>query len=169
MASYESGTRAILDYYPEYWGGWEEGQFTKIVYLIVEDPTVRDQMIRSGEVDVTGELPFDSIASLEATSGTTVRPYLPLAQLLFAFDLSNPPLDNLEVRRALAMSFPYDDVHQGVYLGHGRVSVGSGPTALWNPPADFPRYDLDIDQAKALLEESRVRRRIRTRPSLYGW
>ena len=58
VASYESGTRAILDYYPEYWGGWEEGQFTKIVYLIVEDPTVRDQMIRSGEVDVTSELPL---------------------------------------------------------------------------------------------------------------
>ena len=154
VASYESGTRAILDYYPEYWGGWEEGQFTKIVYLIVEDPTVRDQMIRSGEVDVTSELPFDSIASLEATSGMTVYPYLPLAQLLLALDLSNPPLDNVEVRRALAMSFPYDDVHQGVYLGHGRVSMGSGPTALWDPPADFPRYELDIDRAKALLEKA---------------
>ncbi len=154
VASYEPGTRAILDYYPDYWGGWEAGQFTKIVYLIVEDPTVRDQMIRSGEVDMTSGLPFDSIASLESTSGTKVLPYLPLAQLIAGFDLSNPPLDNAEVRRALAMSFPYNDVHQGIYLGHGRVSVGSGPTALWDPPADFPRYELDIDQAKALLEKS---------------
>ena len=154
VASWEPGTRTILDYYPGYWGGWEEGQFTKIVYLIVNDATVRDQMIRSGEVDMTSNLPFDSIASLEAASGTKVLTYQPLAQVLAAFDLSNPPLDNVDVRRALAMSFPYTDVHQGVYLGHGRVSVASGPTALWNPPADFPRNELDLDGAKALLEKA---------------
>ena len=111
-------------------------------------------MIRSGEVDMTSNLPFDSIASLEAASGTKVLTYLPLAQLLVAFDLSNPPLDNVEVRRALSISFPYDDVHQGVYLGHGRVSAASGPTVLWNPPEDFPRHELDIDGAKALLEKA---------------
>ena len=154
VASYEPGTRTILDYYPDYWGGWEEGQFTKIVYLVVDDPTVRDQTIRSGEVDMTSNLPFDSIASLEAASGTNVLTYMPLAQLLVAFDLSNPPLDNVEVRRALSISFPYDDVHQGVYLGHGRVSAASGPTVLWNPPEDFPRHELDIDGAKALLEKA---------------
>ena len=32
--------------------------------------------------------------------------------------------------------------------------MGSGPTALWDPPADFPRYELDVDRAKALLEKA---------------
>ncbi len=154
VESFEPGTRAVLTYYPDYWGGWEEGQFTKVAYLIVEDPTVRDQMIRSGEVDLTAGLPFDSVASLEETEGVVVMPYLPLAQLLFAFDLSNPPLDNVDVRRALAMTFPYEDVHQGVFLGNGRISAGSGPTALWNPPDDFPSYRLDIDAAKAALDQA---------------
>ena len=154
VASFEPGTRAVLDYYPDYWGGWEEGQFTKVVYLIVEDPTVRDQMIRSGEIDLTSNLPFDSVESLEETDGLVVMPYLPLSQLIFAFDLSNPPLDKPEVRRALAKSFPYEDVHQGVFLGNGRVSAGAGPTALWSPPADFPSYTLDIDGAKAELDQA---------------
>ena len=144
VASYEPGTRAILDYYPDYWGGWQEGQFTKVVYLIVEDPTVRDQMIRSGEVDLTSNLPFDSVASLEETSGLVVMPYLPLSQLIFAFDLSNSPLDNVDVRRALAMSFPYKDVHEGIYLGSGRVSAGSGTDGIVEPagrlPELFARY-----------------------------
>lgn len=154
VAGFEPGTRAVLDRYPDYWGGWEEGQFTKVVYLIVEDPTVRDQLIRSGEVDLTTHLPFDSMASLESVEDLVVLPYLPLAQLIFAFDHSNPPLDDRAVRRALAMTFPYDDVHKGVFLGHGRVSAGSGPTALWTPPADFPSWNQDLDAAGALLAEA---------------
>ncbi len=154
VASFEPGTRAVLDYFPGYWGGWKDGQFTKIVYAIVEDPTVRDQMIRSGDADMTSELPFDSLASLQSVSSIKTQVFLPLSQLIFGFDLSNPPLNNVNVRRALAMSFPYGDVQKGVYLGHGRVSVGSGPTALWDPPADFPRYHLDIDRAAALLKEA---------------
>ncbi len=154
VASYDPGNRAILEHYPEYWGGWQDGQFTKVVFLIVEDPTVRDQMIRSGEVDLTSQLPFDSIESLKEIEGLVVEPFLPLAQMILAFDLSNPPLDNVNVRRALTMSFPYDDVHQGIYLGHGAISAGAGPTALWDPPADFPSRRLDLDKARALLEEA---------------
>lgn len=154
VASFEPGTRAILNYYPDYWGGWQEGQFTKIVYMIVEDPAVRDQMIRSGNADIVSQLPVNSIDSLKSVSGITVLPFLPLSQLIFGFDMRHPPLDKADVRRALAMSFPYSDVQKDIYLGYGRVSVGSGPTALWNPPADFPRYHLDLDQAKALLQKA---------------
>jgi peptide/nickel transport system substrate-binding protein len=154
IASFEPGSRAVLDYYPDYWGGWTEGQFTKIAYLIVEDPTVRDQMIRSGNADLTSALPFDSIASLEATDGIDVEVVLPLAQVILAFDLDNAPLDDVRVRRALALTFPHDDVRSGIYSGYGEVSIGAGPNALWNPPADFPRPRFDLDAAKALLEEA---------------
>lgn len=154
ITSFEPGTRAVLDYYPDYWGGWQEGQFTKIVYAIVEDPTVRDQMIRSGDADMTSDLPFDSLESLNSIEGLKVEPFLPLTQLIFGLDNTNPPLDNADVRRALAMTFPYEAVHKGLYLGHGRISVASGPTALWTPPADFPQYELDLDQAAALLKQA---------------
>lgn len=154
IAAFEPGTRVVLDYYPDYWGGWQDGQFTKIVYAIVEDPTVRDQMIRSGDADMTSDLPFDSLESLKSIEGLKVEPFLPLAQLIVGLDNTNPPLDNPDVRRALAMTFPYEAVHQGLYLGYGQVSVGSGPTALWTPPADLPRYKLDLDKAAALLKSA---------------
>jgi peptide/nickel transport system substrate-binding protein len=154
IASFEPGTRAVLNYYPDYWGGWEEGQFTKIAYAIVEDPTVRDQMIRSGDADMTSDLPFDALESLKSIEGLKVEPFLPLSQLIFGLDNTNAPLDNADVRRALAMTFPYEAVHNGLYLGQGRISVASGPTALWTPPSDFPQYKLDLDQAAALLKKA---------------
>ena len=154
VESYEPGNRVVLDRYPGYWGGWEEGQFTKVVYVITEDPTVRDQMIRSGDADMTSGLPFDSLESLRGQPGTEVLPFLPLAHLVAGFDLSNPPLDNREVRRALAHTFPYRDVHEGIYLGHGEIAMGFGPSSLWTAPADFPRYRLDLDRARALLRDA---------------
>jgi peptide/nickel transport system substrate-binding protein len=155
IESFESGQQLVLTRYEDYWGGWEEGQFTKVIYRIVEDPTVRDQMIRSGEADITLELPYDSLESVGALEDVTLVPMQPLAHMVAGFDLNNPPLDNVQVRQALAYSFPYEDVHQGVFLGYGsRGGIGFGPSSLWDPPADFPRYELDIDRAAELLMEA---------------
>jgi len=154
IESFEPAKRVVLAQYKDYWGGWEEGQFTKVILEIVEDPTVRDQMIRSGEADITFELPFDSIETMESIEELTVFPYQPLAHLVAGFDLDNPPLDNLLVRKALAHSFPYEAVQEGIFLGYGEIPKGFGPNSLWNPPEDFPRYEFDLDKAKALLEEA---------------
>ena len=154
LETFEPGNRVVLDRYAYYWGGWEEGQFTKVVYVITEDPTVRDQMIRSGDADMTSTLPFDSLESLQGHSGLQAYPALFLAHLVAGFDLSNPPLDDPKVRQALAHTFPYEDVHQGIYLGHGEIAMGFGPSSLWEAPADFPRYRLDLERAGALLAEA---------------
>ena len=154
LETFEPGNRVVLDRYADYWGGWEEGQFTKVVYVITEDPTVRDQMIRSGDADMTSTLPFDSLESLQGQEGLEAYPVLFLAHLVAGFDLSNPPLDDPKVRQALAHTFPYEDVHQGLYLGHGEISMGFGPSSLWEAPADFPRYHLDLERAGALLAEA---------------
>jgi peptide/nickel transport system substrate-binding protein len=68
------------------------------------------------------------------------------------FDYDNPPLDNSDVRKALVHSFPYDAVRESVFLGYGTTPLGVGPTSLWDPPADFPRYMYDIDAARSFLE-----------------
>lgn len=154
LDTWEPGTRAVLSMYQNYWGGWEEGQFTTVILEIVEDPTVRDQMIRSGEADITMELPIDSIESLRGVDGLTVEVWQPLAHLVAAFALHNSPLDNLQVREALAYSFPYEAVKDGVFGGYGTIPKGFGPTSLWNPPADFPQYTLDLERAAALLDEA---------------
>lgn len=151
LDTFDPGSRTVIKMYEDYWGGWKDGQFTTVILEVVEDPTVRDQKIRSGEADITMELPFDSLESLQQVDGLTVTAWQPLAQLMAVFDYDNPPLDNLDVRKALAYSFPYDAVKDSVFLGYGTTPSGVGPTSLWNPPSDFPRYDLDIEMAETLL------------------
>ena len=152
LTSLEPSVRVVMDYYPEYWGGWEDGQFTTVVYEIVEDPTVRDQMIRSGEADITASVPLDSLESLEMVEGLSILPFSPMSHLVAGFDLDNAPLDNVDVRRALVQSFPYNDVLQGIYLGLGNPARGFGPSSLWQAPDDFPSNDYNLEAAAALLD-----------------
>ena len=152
LTSLEPSVRVVLDYYPDYWGGWEDGQFTTVVYEIVEDPTVRDQMIRSGQADITATVPLDSLESLDMVEGLTILPFSPMSHLVAGFDLDNPPLDNVDARRALAASFPYEDVRQGIYLGLGNPARGFGPSSLWEPPEGFPTPTYDLEAAAALLD-----------------
>lgn len=154
VASFEPGKSVILQMFPDYWGGWQEGQFTQVILEIVEDPTVRDQMIRSGEADIAMQLPFDSLASLEAIDELTVLPFVPLAFMIGGFDLNSAPLDNLLVRQALVQTYPYEDVQQTVFLGNGEIPKGFGTNFLWDPPEDFPRWQYDLEAARALLEQA---------------
>ena len=154
LESFEAGSKAVLTSYENYWGGWEDGQFTTVILEVVEDPTVRDQKIRSGEADITEELPFDSLEALKQVEGITVLPWLAQNQMVAAFALKNAPLDNLKVREALEYTFPYESVNESVFRGYGTVPPGFGPTSLWKPPADFPRYTFDLEKAKGLLKEA---------------
>ena len=69
IASNEPGQRMVLEANPNYWGGWSDGQFDTIVFEIVEDPTVLEQMIRSGDADFTYSLPFDNYGPLAERAG----------------------------------------------------------------------------------------------------
>ena len=149
---YEPGHAIVVTRYEDYWGGWQDGQFTEVAFEMVEDPTVREAMIRGGDADITFGIPFTSIEGLQALDGLTVYPYEAFAHVVGAFALRNAPLDNVQVRQALAYSFPYEDVHEGVFLGYGSIPKGFGPTMLWDPPEGFPRYELDLDRAAELLD-----------------
>ena len=154
IQGFEPGKDLVVTYYKDYRGGWKPGQFTKVIFQVVTDPTVRDQMIRSGQADLTYDLPFDSLASLKTVPGLVELPFQPSAILVAGFNMRFAPLNALKVRQALVDSFPYQQVQQGVYQGLGDLPKGFGPNYLWNPPADFPSYTQDLDKAKSLLAEA---------------
>ena len=53
IESRERGQRLVMTRFDDYWGGWQEGQFHRVVFDVVEDPTVRQQMVEAGEAHVT--------------------------------------------------------------------------------------------------------------------
>jgi peptide/nickel transport system substrate-binding protein len=156
IVDYEPGTRWVLDAYPDYWGGWEEGQFTKVVMQLVEDETVREQMIRSGDADMTSYIPWDAHASIVESGDVLIDAPLQYSNLLMMFHVTKPPLDDLLVRQALSYSYPYEDAQAFAYGGKGSIALGLAPAEMWDAPADMKIYSTDLDRARALLDEAGV-------------
>ena len=73
IASREPGTRIVLDAHTDYWKGWDDTKFKTVVYEIIEDETVREQMIRSGDAQVVDDMIPDNFASLDDDPNVVVR------------------------------------------------------------------------------------------------
>jgi peptide/nickel transport system substrate-binding protein len=153
--SYAPGESLVLKAFDEYWGGWSDDGFGTVVYQIVEEPTLREQMIRSGEADFTYNLPYTSYPSL-ANRGAVEVSSMPSFQALYGLlNTRKPPLDDHLVRRALLHSFPYRVVVDNLYGGMGKRAAGAVPQGVFGALADTD-IEYDIAEAERLLAESGV-------------
>ncbi len=154
IESRERGQRLIMKKFDDYWGGWQPGQFDRIVFEVVEDPTVRQQMIEAGEADVTYELPRENLDSLDARDDVTVYTNPSFQNLLGLLNHRKPPLDNVKVRQAISYAFPYKQFIESVMQGYAVQAHGPVPTGMWGFSEELFQYYHDLDKAKELLAEA---------------
>jgi peptide/nickel transport system substrate-binding protein len=151
--SYDMGQRMILTRFDDYWKGWQDNQFDKVVFEIVEDVPQRQQMIETGEADILRGIPPDKVEQLRAIPSLNVFIESSYMHMQFLLNVQKPPLDDPVVRQALAYSFPYDElVERGA--GLFTQSRGAVPAAMWGHCDDCLQYSYDPDKASALLEQA---------------
>lgn len=151
--SYDKGARLILTRFEDYWRGWSDNQFDKVVFEIVEDVPQRQQMIEAGEADIARGLVPDKIEQLRAIPSLKV--YIDPSYMHMQYLLNNEkaPTNDPLVRQALAYSFPYDDL---VTRGQGLFtqSRGAVPAAMWGHCEDCFQYSYDPVKAGELLDQA---------------
>lgn len=136
-----------------YWGGWSAGQFDEVELRIIEDQVLAEQMIRSGDADFTFNLPFDSYASLDGVESLSVVRSLSMTNL---FGLLNNVRLSAEVREALVLSFPYQDVVENLYGGEATRAVGPIPQTVWGAADGSSLPQTNLERAAAILSEAGV-------------
>jgi len=162
--SYGTGPYMVESYTPDaeivftrneaYWGGWEEGQFDKVVVSIVPEATVRQQMLEGGDVDLITAPPLDNLDVFENNPDYTVYKEPSFFNYVGFFNTLRPPLDNVKVRQALSYAIPYDDIIQIGVQGLGTQSHGPVPGGVFPWDESVPQYTYDLEKAKVLLEEA---------------
>ena len=153
IESVSPNENVILARHDAYWGGWSDGQFDEIELRIVEDPVLAEQMIRSGDADFTFNLPFDAYPSLEGDESLSVVQGLSMTNL---FGLLNNVRLSAEVREALVLSFPYDDVVDHLYGGEATRAVGPIPQTIWGATTDLSLPQTDLGRAAQILADAGV-------------
>ena len=154
IESYDRGSRLIMTRNEDYWGGWSEGQFDKVVFEVVEDPVVRQQMIEAGTADFTYEIPTDNLPALETRDDLVVYTNQSLMNMVGLMNTQKPPLDDPLVRQALSYSFPYQQIIEGVMGDRAVQSHGTIPAGMWGHGEDLFQYSYDLDKAGELLTEA---------------
>ena len=155
MASRELGTRIILDAHADYWGGWTDSKFDTVVVEMVADATIREQMIRSGDADMTRLLDADNFASLQEADGVATKVEPSYENQFIMLNNTRPPLDNPLVRQALLASYPYQDALTSLNGGFGTAAGGAIPQSMWGADSGAI-VTQDLEKAKALLAEAGI-------------
>ena len=133
-------------------------QIDAVEYLPITDPNTELNMYRAGELDLTFTVPTERIAGLRESQGDALRIAPTLALYYLAFDLSEPPLNDVRLRQALSMAIDRQTIVN--VLGRGeQAAFGLVPPGVANhAPANYQWQDTPTTGRKAvarnLLEEA---------------
>lgn len=148
---YDPSTGVTLVANRNYWRGTPK--LHGIEYLIIPDTNTVMVMLRSNEVDVANVRGEHAVELAHAPGVRIVSEAAP-EDLYLAFNLTHPPLDDVRVRRAIAMAVDRKFFLQAFQYSTGSVAESDQPPYLpfYDPNVRAPAYD--PAQAQRLLEEA---------------
>ena len=151
-----TGTLVHMVRNENYWGTDEEGNrlpyLDEITIRVIRDETVRASALRTGEIDLA-YLPFKDVSAFERDDRfqIEVMPGGGIAVVL-VFNVGKPPLDNVNLRRALCYAIRPEVINKAIFFD--RVDVadsGMWPTGAWAHDPDVQRPHYDLDKAREYL------------------
>ncbi|MDE0024450.1 MAG: ABC transporter substrate-binding protein [Spirochaetaceae bacterium] len=176
LTDYVEGSSVTWLKNPNYWGFDEKYPDNRLPYidelvaLIMREEATRTAALRSGKLDYRGyageaQLRTIDLAESLAKSNPEITqwPYYVRSEFAFGFNTSNPPFDDIRVRKALQMALDMETINETYLGGRGDITphgkVGTAQTGLFVPFEEWPdevkkghRYD--PEGAEKLLDEA---------------
>ena len=154
LATIDPQREAVLEPNPDY-AGPHKPDWQRITARIVPDPKTAELAFRSGELDFT-ELTPSTIASLRNVAGAHLTQTPGLRFIWLSLNVEKKPLDDVRVRRAIAMALDTDQIVAAGYNGlaaPARALIQPQVLGYWK---DAPKLRRDLDGARTLLAEAGV-------------
>ncbi len=141
-----------VDKSPLYWDA-AKVRLNAIVFYPIDNQSTEERMFRDGQLHHTYDLPLDKVPVYLAEEPELIRVSPYLGSYFYNVNTTRPPLNDVRVRRALALSIDRvllaETVMQGIYQpGYSVVPPG---TLGYEPPQLF---DYDVEEARRLLAEA---------------
>ncbi|HVJ53374.1 MAG TPA: ABC transporter substrate-binding protein [Aliidongia sp.] len=160
LVKVERGQRYVMervDSYPMAPNG--RPTLDEVVFRVFPDVNAEVLALRNGDLDlVANTLPPNLARSLENNPTITLQPVKSLGFAHIEFNLKRSPLDQVEVRQAIAHAINYDAIRRVVLRGAGLSSDSSvlTPTLkFWHDPS-VTEYSFDPNAARALLAKAGI-------------
>lgn len=137
---------------PEYWDA-DAVRLNAVVFYPTENTTTEERMFRSGQLHRTNETPIDKIPQYLARQTGELHMDTYLGTYYYQLNITRPGLDDVRVRRALAMAIDrrtlIDTVMRGVNIPAWTMTPPG--TLGYEPPKLF---EFNPEEARRLLAEA---------------
>lgn len=130
---------------------WKEGEplLDEVVLKVITDASVRLNALRTGEVDMTEDLPISDVKTLLGSPDPnfTVQVYYINSGERLVMNHTRQPFDNVDARKALMYAFDRLQYNEAIFFGLGQVhNQPFVPDDVWH--LDVPMVEPDLAKAK---------------------
>lgn len=115
---------------PSGYGGRKEALFDTITFRIIPEPSAMVAALEVGEIHFADLVPQYAVPQLKSLSQLEVITRLPTAMNSLTLNFSQPPMNSLEFRQAIAAAIDIDDI----------LEVASDGVYQLNPYWQYPGY-----------------------------
>ncbi|MFC4277994.1 ABC transporter substrate-binding protein [Achromobacter aloeverae] len=157
---WKKGQYIELERNPDY---WDKGKpyLDKIVFRVIPDPASRAVALETGDVQYApfDAVPYADVSRLRALPGLVVKTdgyAWQSAYVFLEFNLRNPILKDVRVRRAIDQAIDKQALIDTVWYGLGKPAVSPIPSSLtaFHTSEGVPQYPYDPKAAERLLDEA---------------
>jgi peptide/nickel transport system substrate-binding protein len=156
LRQWVKGQQVVLEKNADYWGGWSDKNFDRVILKPVTENATQVQMLKAGEADFISLVPADLVDSLNQEDGISAYAIPSWKNSMYLINTEKYPTDNVKFRQALTHLWDYDTVVRDIYAGHAEVARGVVPATMWGHNAKIQAPAFDPALAKKLIEESGV-------------
>jgi len=152
LKEWSPNQRIIVERNPHYWDA-ATVRLDEIHFYASDDVATTERLFRTGKLDLTEGLPSSKIATYARDQPEVLQRDPLLALYFYRVNVTRPPLDDVRIRRALALAIDREALVRHVTRG-GEVpayAVSYPGTAGYVPEA---RLSGTLDEARALLAEA---------------
>jgi len=144
--------RVVIEANPDYWGG--APKIKRIVWRPIPEPRTRIAELKSGGIDLGGDIPPEEIAGLNTGRTRVMNVASDLLYFVGIDTLKPGPLQDKRVRQALNHAVDADALNRSLLAGLGkRMSITLPPSAFGYDESVQP-YAYDPARARQLLAEA---------------
>lgn len=163
FTSFTPSSETVLEANEDYWGG--APPYDRLRLSTIGDDAARLSAVQSGEFDAVYNIPIGQLDAFEGVEGFSSAEASDLLVYKFNFDTTQPPFDDVHLRRAFMHAVDRGDIVAGALGGNARLAPAVVPPEILGTSAGqeqveetFERLEedlaFDLDAAQAELAQS---------------
>lgn len=158
FSEWRSSDRVVVKANDKYWRKDASGNalphLSEVVVRFIPNPTVKLVEVKAGSVQLSDNLQVKDFADVDADKNLRRIPALTGIHQWMSFNVTKPPLDNADLRRAITHAINRDALNKVVSRGFGTVTPTLVTPNEWIFSKDLPAATHDLAKAKEYLAKS---------------